>query len=226
MSQGDNHYADRQAQKDAQAAREYAALEATLSPEVRAVLEDRSGRITTDERYIANQRTRHVEELPIGETPDMAKLVDKPHEILAEQFGLSDATALELMRWHQERVAEEAEKGIALRFARTLGVLLRVKNLKLEVHALAFATGTSAANGLVSMTASAREITGPRGTPVTRAAVSKRANWWLGFLELPPNPFMKSNSAVKSYRTERKVNHWRRPGKAGRARLKGRLAKI
>ena len=207
-------YVQRQAAKDAQAARDYAALAPSLSPEVRAVLADKHGRIRADDGYIGNHTAHDISEIPIAAPPhDMADEIDTLADVLAETFDLTGGQAAGIVKWHQQRVKIEADKGLAIRLARLIGALFRAPNLRLQLVALAFATDTASANGLVSMRKAAKEIIGLKGRPVSPAAVSKIANHWVGFLELPPSACMKSTAATRSYSAARKENHWRKSSK-------------
>jgi hypothetical protein len=209
-----NHdYAARQASRNAEARREYAKLLPTLDPAVRALLETtdrRTGKRRLDmaDAYSTNPSATEAREMPEpSECPDMAEAVDKLEMQLAEMFDLSPAQAAAITIWHQAAVERESRRGQAVMLARTLGTLFRVENLKQEVIALLYATRTAAANGLGSMRKACPLILKPDGKPVTVASLSKRACWWVGFLDLPPGDGMKDDAAVDSYTQSAKKGH-------------------
>lgn len=212
---------DRQKRRDATARKLYAELAPDLPPEVRRALEDRDGRVSLQEHYeFPGHRADAAADARV-EAPQMEQL-DRLEDVLAEEFDLTPGQAAGLVAWHREAARAEADGALALRLARLLGALFHCRNLRLEIHALMYATGTAGANGLGSMRKAVASIPGDSGSPVTVAALSKRACWWRGHLQLPPLENMRSLRAVESYRQARLENHFRR----NPARSKKLAAKI
>lgn len=206
----DSDYTARQASKDAQAAATYKEMESSLPADVRAALAGKDGHVGLAAGYSANHSHHDISELQIGQPENVTGSIDRLQDTLAEQFDLTPGQAEGIAEWHRKLLEAEATSGVALRLARAIGVLLRAKNLGLEVRAIAYATGTAGVNGLGTMRKCAPQISKEDGRPVTVSALSKRACWWHGFLKLPPSPEMKSMAAVASYSKSRKENHWRK----------------
>jgi len=168
-----NDYRTRQAQRDAQHSKEYAAWVAGLSPKERARLAacgvDRP--LPPDYGSLYSGMNGDIADSPLAsEDPDIEELIEPPvpatHEISGEAV------------WD------------ALR--RLVGEILTLPNRSLTVECLAVVSGLSYAGDSMSEIA--------RRHCVTRAAVSKRCVELTEKLNLLPSRAMRSLTARKSYR--------------------------
>ena len=87
-------------------------------------------------------------------TPDMAELIDKEWEIIADDIGVSIAQALMIMKLRDDAVMRNQ----ALILARVIGIMLQSSNMPVSVHALAIAAGLDQLNGAKSQAEIALEL--------------------------------------------------------------------
>jgi hypothetical protein len=95
-------------------------------------------------------------------TPDMAADIDKEWEILADDWGVSTDTALEIIRWRDNAIREHQ----AIILGQFIGLLMSCKNQSVVIHAFALAAGLDQLNGIKTET----EVAEQHGC--TRALVS------------------------------------------------------
>ena len=105
---------------------------------------------------------------PDSYEPDMAAMIDRPEEIIADDYGVSIAVALRIMADREDL----ARRGQAQLLASIIGLLIQSRNLSVQVHALAIAFGMDQLNGAHSQSEVAREL------GVTRALVSHYVLAW------------------------------------------------
>lgn len=94
--------------------------------------------------------------------PDMAELIDKPEEIIADELGISIEAARRVVQMRQDDATAQS----ALALARVIGFLLNSKNLAAATYGLAIATGLDQLNGIKSQTEVAKKL------KCTRALIS------------------------------------------------------
>jgi len=139
-------------------------------------------------------------------TPDMAELCDNKIESLyrdaTESYSSGGTHGFET--WLKVTTALEARELTVETLSKVLPILVKPGNVKLRVYGLMFAINSDALNGVWTQTDAAREL------GVTRAAVSKSVQWWLGFLGFRRNAHTKSADAVETYKTLPRERHWRR----------------
>lgn len=104
-------------------------------------------------------------------TPDMAELIDKEEEILADELGVNIKQALVIMKMRDAAVVRNQ----SLILARVIGLMLQSSNLPVTVHALAIASGLDQLNGAKSQAEIAREL------GCTRALIS---HYVIGFRDV------------------------------------------
>jgi hypothetical protein len=95
-------------------------------------------------------------------TPDMSALIDKPHELLAEDLGITDDAAKKVLRLIEKRSRENQ----AIIIGRVLGFLIQAKNQQAMIYGFAIAAGLDQLNGAETET----EIAEKMG--VSRALIS------------------------------------------------------
>lgn len=134
---------------------------------------------------------------------DFAAAIDKPHEELADRFGLSAASAKELLEWHNHETDIAVRKHQANFLQLIVGGLLASKNPKLNAAGLAFAAGLAALNGLPCQREYARQ------NHISPSAVSKVVKGWQRTLGIHPSAHQKSEEACNTYAIVGKANHWR-----------------
>lgn len=105
---------------------------------------------------------------PDSYEPDMADLIDKPEEIIADEYGVSIAVALRIIADREDR----ARRGQAQILSSVIGLLIQSRNINVQVHALAIAFGMDQLNGAHSQSEIAREL------GVTRALISHYVLAW------------------------------------------------
>ena len=99
---------------------------------------------------------------------DYAADIDKPHEILADRYGVSLAVARQIIKDNESNKTEQD----ALVIGQVIGLLMASKNLPVMVHALAIAAGMDQLNGAKSE----KEIADKLG--VSRALLSHYVVGW------------------------------------------------
>jgi len=200
-----------------------------LAPAVKAALmvKSKSGlRLSADAGGAINTQENDISDMQLGQSVDIAALVDKLWDVLAEKFDLTEGQARGIAHWHAQAVEEEAQDQQKVRFARLIAPLVAARNIRLEAVAIAFAANMAPSLGFSTQTAAALTIPGSDGEPITKACLNKRVNWWSGFLNLPPAPGMRKASAVKSYSEARKVTHWRKSREITKDSVLARMAKF
>ena len=163
-----------------------------------------------------------IADTPLARTDtDYALQIDQPHEILADELGLTGDQARRLIGWHSREVKAAVDKEKANYLQLIVGGLLSSKNPKLNAAGLAFANNLGALNGLPCQ----REYA--RLNHVSPSAISKVVKGWQEALGLHPSAHQKSESACQTYSEVGKNNHWRdRSFKASMAtRLLSRIKK-
>jgi len=80
--------------------------------------------------------------------PDMAAEIDKEWEILADEWGVSIDTALEIIRWRDNAIREHQ----ALVLGQFIGLLLTCSNQPVVIHAFALAAGLDQLNDIKTET--------------------------------------------------------------------------
>jgi predicted transcriptional regulator len=98
----------------------------------------------------------------------MADLIDKPDEIIADEYGVTIAVARRILSDREDL----ARRGQAQILASVIGLLIQSRNINVQVHALAIAFGMDQLNGAHSQSEIAREL------GVTRALVSHYVLAW------------------------------------------------
>lgn len=121
--------------------------------------------------------------------PDMATLIDKPNEILADELGITLEQA--------DRVVDLIERArmeqTALSLGRIIGWLLAGNNMQIRVYALAFAAGLDQLNGLHSQSEVARKLN------CTRALISHYVVSARDALGINIQKFRKSDTTRETY---------------------------
>jgi predicted transcriptional regulator len=125
---------------------------------------------------------------------DYAAAIDKPHEILADRYGVSLEVAKQIIRDNQHSKTEQD----ALIIGQVIGLLMASKNLPVMVHALAIAAGLDQLNGAKSEKQIADEL------GVTRSLLSHYVIGWRDLLSGKEYHFditklRKSNESRKVY---------------------------
>ena len=128
--------------------------------------------------------------------PDMAALIDKPEEIIADEYGVSIAIAKRILSDREDL----ARRGQARILANVIGLLIQSRNINVQVHALAIAFGMDQLNGAHSQSEIAREL------GVTRALISHYVLAWRDVLAggigaFDNRTFRKRQSTRKTYAT-------------------------
>lgn len=95
-------------------------------------------------------------------TPDMSELIDKPEEILAEQFGVSPKVAKQILIL----VEKKSRENQAIILGRVLGFLIQAKNQQAMIYGFAIASGLDQLNGAETETEIAEKL------GVSRALIS------------------------------------------------------
>ncbi len=131
-------------------------------------------------------------------TPDMAALIDRPDEILADDLGIS----LEQARRVMEMIQAEKQIGLSIALARAIGWILSGGNPVAKIYGLAFATGLDQLNGLHSQAEAARQL------GVTRALLSHYVVSARDALGINVVKFRKNDRSRDTYRrTQISINH-------------------
>lgn len=127
-------------------------------------------------------------------TPDYAAEIDKPDEIIADEYGVSLETARRILK-DRESAARGQQAEI---LSAIIGHLIAGNNLPAKVHSLAIAFGLDQLNGFHSQAEIAREL------GVTRALISHYVLGWRDVLSggIPAFDclkFRKHNETRKTY---------------------------
>jgi len=132
---------------------------------------------------------------PDSYEPDMAAMIDRPEEIIADEYGVSIAVALRIIADREDL----ARRGQAQILASVIGYIIQSRNPTLQVYALAIAFGMDQLNGAHSQSEIAREL------GVTRALVSHYVLQWRDILAggvggFDNRTFRKRNSTREIYK--------------------------
>lgn len=190
---------------------------ANMSAEERAKLQDLGlENPSEDESEVGGHSPYSLSDIadtPIARTDtDYAAVIDQPHELLADEFGLTTDQARRMLKWHQQETASAVERKKAHYLQLIIGGLLSAKNPKINAAGLAFATNLSALNGLPCQREYARQ------NNISPSAVSKVVKGWSRTLGLRPSAHQKSEQACSTYSQVGKAQHWRdRPLTVGAA---------
>ena len=135
-----------------------------------------------------------IKKQPDSYEPDMAAMIDRPEEIIADEYGVSLAVAKRIIA-DRENLARRGQAEI---LASVIGLLIQSRNINVQVHALAIAFGMDELNGAHSQSEIAREL------GVTRALVSHYVLAWRdviagGVGSFDNRTFRKRNSTRKTY---------------------------
>jgi len=132
---------------------------------------------------------------PDSYEPDIAAMIDRPEEIMADKYGVSIAVALRIIADREDL----ARRGQAQILSSVIGQLIQSRNINLQVHALAIAFGMDHLNGAHSQSEIAKEL------GVTRALVSHYVLAWRDVLAggigaFDNRTFRKRDSTREIYR--------------------------
>ncbi|MBA3833718.1 MAG: hypothetical protein H0X34_17860 [Chthoniobacterales bacterium] len=131
--------------------------------------------------------------------PDMAELTDKPHEIMAEDFGIPLAAAARIQAWHEAEMVRAVQERLVHDLAKIMSVLLQPNgDMAAKVWGLAFSFGlASRMNGVKNMSHVARQA------GCTRALMSHYKRFWDRALGSTTRIFGKSPEACAKYSAAR-----------------------
>jgi len=135
-----------------------------------------------------------VKKQPDSYEPDMAAMIDRPEEIIADEYGVSIAVARRILSDREDLARREQAQILAS----VIGLLIQSRNINVQVHALAIAFGMDQLNGAHSQSEIAREL------GVTRALVSHYVLAWRDVLaggvgSFDNRTFRKRDSTRKTY---------------------------
>jgi hypothetical protein len=142
-----------------------------------------------------SRRSAMVKKQPDSYEPDMAAMIDRPDEIIADEYGVNLAVARRIIADRENL----ARRGQAQILASVIGQLIQSRNINLQVHALAIAFGMDQLNGAHSQSEIAKEL------GVTRALVSHYVLAWRDVLAgaigaFDNLTFRKRDSTRETYR--------------------------
>ena len=86
--------------------------------------------------------------------PDMAEMIDKEWEILADEYGLTERQAKSIVAWRDKQSTTDN----ASVFAGIIGLLLAANNQRAMIYALAIAMGLDQLNGIRTQTEVANKL--------------------------------------------------------------------
>lgn len=135
-----------------------------------------------------------IKKQPDSYEQNMAEMIDRPEEIMADEYGVSLAVAKRILSDREDL----ARRGQAQILASVIGLLIQSRNLNVQVHALAIAFGMDQLNGAHSQSEIAREL------GVTRALVSHYVLAWRDVLaggigQFDNRTFRKRQGTRKTY---------------------------
>lgn len=135
-----------------------------------------------------------IKKQPDSYEQNMAEMIDRPEEIMADEYGVSLAVARRILSDREDL----ARRGQAQILASVIGLLIQSRNLNVQVHALAIAFGMDQLNGAHSQSEIAREL------GVTRALVSHYVLAWRDVLaggigQFDNRTFRKRQGTRKTY---------------------------
>lgn len=136
--------------------------------------------------------------------PDIAGSIDRPEEILAEEYSLTMAQSKAIAKFIARREKEISQRRDAWLLQRIVGVLISSSNVKVSAAGLAFACQLNVLNGMGTL----REWAACNG--VSPASVSKSQILWRETLALPTSPHGKSEAARAALSKAQKEKHWRK----------------
>ena len=132
---------------------------------------------------------------------DMASLIDKPDEILADELNFTLVHANRILAMIDREKTEFA----ALTLGRMIGWLLMGKHMQVRVYALAIAAGLDQLNGLPSQTEAARQL------GVSRALISHYVVSAKDALGINVTKYRKADSTRETYRKTQLDRHRNTP---------------
>lgn len=201
-------YIDRSRRMQNRATEAYATWVAQMSPDERRKLRDLNLEAAPeDESEVGGHSPFSLSDIadtPLARVlPDYAASIDKPHEILADEFGISAEKAARLIQWHNLEIQAAVDREKSNYLQLIIGGLLSSKNPKLNAAGLAFAANLAALNGLPCQREYARQ------NHISASALSKVVKAWSHTLGLRPSAHQKSEQACATYSEVGKKNHWR-----------------
>lgn len=131
--------------------------------------------------------------------PDMAELIDKPEEIVADQFGVDIETAMQLLAWRANAVRQEQ----ATVLGQFIGILLAAKNQPAVIYAFALAAGLDQLNGIKSEAEVAQKLGCTRAL-ISHYVVAARDTLSGKHAEFDILKFRKHNDTRKTYAEQAK----------------------
>ncbi len=190
---------------------EYEQFEKSLSPEERRRLAGAS--VPELPSFQARGRgrrevigiSRDAAESPVASfSEDLPGAIDAAADEIREKFlPLSPKLALQIARWHEERVIQESEKRKASVIITIAAAFLGGSNVKLLAAGMAYATDLAITTGMGTMQAWAIK------TGLSKSAISKSAKWWKKALGLPGGSHMRDEETCASYSRAQQEKHWR-----------------
>lgn len=161
--------------------------------------------------YVTSENGDGHAEVHEAFTPDMAALTDKPHEIMAEDFGISLLAAKRILAWHEGQMERAVQERLVHDISKIVSVLLQPNgDLLCKVWGLAFSFGlASRMNGVKNMADIAKRIF-PKGNPEaakSRALLSHYKRFWDKALGSTIRIFGKSPEACAKYSAQRIAYH-------------------
>lgn len=151
-----------------------------------------------------------MENPPGSYSVDMASLIDKPDEIIADELNVSLIQANRILAMIDREKTEFA----ALTLGRMIGWLLMGKHMQVRVYALAIAAGLDQLNGLPSQTEAARQL------GVTRALISHYVVSAKDALGINVTKYRKADSTRETYRQTQLNRRKIPPGASGKGKGK------
>jgi hypothetical protein len=143
--------------------------------------------------------------------PDMAAEVDRLHDVLREDFCLSEQQSLKVAAWHLRSVLREAEGVKALQLSRIIAVLIRpMKAVRSVILGRALAGGLA---GQLSLNGFHSGAEAARSLGKHRATLSYWKRHWQRLLDLRDETYGKSDLAKATYSKARRAVVARAKGK-------------
>ncbi len=132
--------------------------------------------------------------------------VESDADLLAEKLSevkLTPVQAAAVLTWHRNELISQERHDRASIIGRVIGELLDSRNVRMDVHGLAFAAGLDQAFTLGSEADAARRL------KVTRAAVCKNVGKWRNTLGYSVTKFTRSDRNRENCREAQLNDHWR-----------------
>jgi hypothetical protein len=132
---------------------------------------------------------------------DMADLLDKPDEIIADELNVTLVQANRILAMIDREKTEFA----ALTLGRMIGWVLMGGNVQVKIYALAFAAGLDQLNGLHSQSEAAKKL------GITRSLLSHYVISARDALGISVTKYRKSESSRATYRDTQLKRHGKTP---------------